>query len=44
MIGIEDSMVGYSALKHHTDLIYIYENEKLFKNNDCFFNNALHAA
>lgn len=36
MIGIEDSVVGYSALKLHTDLIYIYENEQLFKKNDCF--------
>jgi len=36
IVGIEDSMVGYSALKHHTDLIYIYENEQIFKRNDCF--------
>jgi len=36
IIGIEDSMVGYKALKEHTDLIYIYNNETLFNNNDCF--------
>lgn len=36
IIGVEDSMVGYAALKNHTDLIYIYENEIVFKNNDCF--------
>jgi dTDP-4-dehydrorhamnose reductase len=31
IIGLEDSMVGYNALKHHTDLIYIYDNEIIFK-------------
>lgn len=36
IIGIEDSMVGYNALKKHTDLIYIYDNEKIFKTNDCY--------
>ena len=36
IIGFEDSMVGYTALKHHTDLIYIYDNENIFKNNDCY--------
>ena len=36
IIGIEDSMVGYKALKEHTDLIYIYNNETIFKNNDCY--------
>jgi len=36
IIGFEDSMVGYHALKHHTDLIYMYDNEEIFKNNDCF--------
>jgi beta-phosphoglucomutase-like phosphatase (HAD superfamily) len=39
IIGIEDSMVGYKALKEHTDLIYIYNNETIFKNNDCFLFN-----
>ena len=36
IIGIEDSMVGYKALKHITDSIYIYKSESIFKNNDCF--------
>ena len=36
IIGIEDSMVGYQSLKSVTDLIYIYKNELLFKNNDCY--------
>jgi dTDP-4-dehydrorhamnose reductase len=39
IIGIEDSMVGYKALKEHTDLIYIYNNETIFKNNDCYLFN-----
>ena len=36
MIGFEDSTVGYNALKHHTNLIYIYGNETIFKNEDCY--------
>jgi dTDP-4-dehydrorhamnose reductase len=36
IIGFEDSLVGYHSLKFITDIIYIYDNEKLFKNNDCF--------
>lgn len=36
ILGIEDSMVGYQSLKSVTDLIYIYKNESIFKNNDCF--------
>jgi beta-phosphoglucomutase-like phosphatase (HAD superfamily) len=36
VIGFEDSMVGYNALKHHTDLIYVYNNDNIFKNNDCY--------
>jgi dTDP-4-dehydrorhamnose reductase/beta-phosphoglucomutase-like phosphatase (HAD superfamily) len=36
IIGFEDSMVGYNSLKSHTDLIYIYNNETIFKNNDCY--------
>ena len=36
VIGFEDSMVGYSALKQQTDLIYIYNNTDIFKNNDCY--------
>lgn len=36
IIGFEDSMVGYDSLKNHTNLIYIYGNESLFLNNDCY--------
>ena len=36
IVGFEDSMVGYKALKNITDLIYIYNNESVFKNNDCY--------
>ena len=36
MIGFEDSMVGYNALKKHTDLIYIYGNERIFTHYDCY--------
>jgi beta-phosphoglucomutase-like phosphatase (HAD superfamily) len=36
ILGFEDSMVGYKALKQITDTIYIYNNEKLFKNNDSY--------
>lgn len=36
IIGFEDSVVGYKALKTCTDLIYIYDNESIFKNNDCY--------
>lgn len=36
ILGFEDSMVGYKSLKQLTDFIYIYENEELFKNNDCY--------
>jgi beta-phosphoglucomutase-like phosphatase (HAD superfamily) len=39
IIGVEDSMVGYKSLKHHTDLIYIYDNESIFNNNDCYLFN-----
>jgi dTDP-4-dehydrorhamnose reductase len=46
ILGFEDSMVGYKALKHHTDLIYIYENETIFKNNDGYlfddYNNLIY--
>ena len=42
IIGFEDSMVGYKALKEHTDLIYIYDNELLFEINYCYlFNDFL---
>jgi len=36
ILGIEDSIVGYQALKPHTDLIYIFNNETVFNSNDCF--------
>jgi dTDP-4-dehydrorhamnose reductase len=36
IIGFEDSVVGYNALKHHTDLIYIFNNELVFKEYDCY--------
>uniref|UniRef100_A0A6C0DNX8 RmlD-like substrate binding domain-containing protein n=1 Tax=viral metagenome TaxID=1070528 RepID=A0A6C0DNX8_9ZZZZ len=39
IIGIEDSMVGYNALKPNTDIIYIYNNTTIFKNNDCYLFN-----
>jgi len=39
IIGFEDSMVGYMALRPITDLIYIYKNEDVFKKNDCFLLN-----
>ena len=36
IIGFEDSMVGYKALKGVTDIIYIYNNETIFKQHDCY--------
>jgi dTDP-4-dehydrorhamnose reductase/beta-phosphoglucomutase-like phosphatase (HAD superfamily) len=39
IIGIEDSMVGYNALMPNTDIIYIYNNTSIFKNNDCYLFN-----
>jgi len=36
ILGFEDSMVGYNAIKSITDIIYIYNNEVLFKNNDSY--------
>lgn len=36
IIGFEDSMVGYKSLKQHTDLIYMYDNDIVFKQNDCY--------
>lgn len=36
IIGFEDSMVGYTALKYHTNIIYIFNNENIFKNEDCY--------
>lgn len=39
IIGFEDSMVGHNALKPHTDIIYIYNNQTIFNNNDCYLFN-----
>jgi dTDP-4-dehydrorhamnose reductase len=36
IIGIEDSSVGYNSLKQVTDIVFIYNNYKIFKTNDCF--------
>jgi uncharacterized protein involved in outer membrane biogenesis len=39
VIGFEDSLVGFKSLKQHTDFIYIFDNEHVFKCNDCFLFN-----
>lgn len=39
IVGIEDSYTGYLSLKNVTDIIYCYNNENLFKENDCFLFN-----
>jgi len=36
IIGFEDSMVGYNALKSLTDIIYIFNNQQIFEINDCY--------
>lgn len=36
ILGIEDSMIGYNALKPMSDIIYIYNNDQIFKTNDCY--------
>ena len=36
IIGFEDTTVGYESLKYITDIIYIFNNEDIFKNNDCY--------
>ena len=36
IIGIEDSLVGYNSLKSVADIIYIFDNETVFKKNDCY--------
>jgi nucleoside-diphosphate-sugar epimerase len=36
IIGIEDSLVGFRSVSAVTNIIYIYDNEKVFSNNDCF--------
>jgi HAD superfamily hydrolase (TIGR01509 family) len=39
IVGFEDSVVGYNALKNITDIIYVFDNEDIFKNKDCFLLN-----
>lgn len=39
VIGIEDSEVGFKALKDVTSLIFMVNNDNIFKNNDCFIFN-----
>jgi dTDP-4-dehydrorhamnose reductase/beta-phosphoglucomutase-like phosphatase (HAD superfamily) len=36
IIGFEDSLIGYNSLKQVTDIIFIYNNDTIFKTNDCF--------
>jgi dTDP-4-dehydrorhamnose reductase len=36
IIAIEDSYTGYKSIKDITDLVYIFNNEQVFKHNDCF--------
>jgi hypothetical protein len=42
IIGIEDSLVGFNSIKQITDIIYIYDNINLFKNNDCYLFHDFH--
>jgi len=39
IIGIEDSEVGFKALKDVTPLIFMVDNYNVFKNNDCYIFN-----
>jgi HAD superfamily hydrolase (TIGR01509 family) len=39
VIGIEDSEVGFKALKDVTSLIFMVNNDNIFKNNDCYIFN-----
>lgn len=39
IIGIEDSLVGYNSVKQLTDIVFIYDNDTIFKNNDCYLFN-----
>jgi len=39
IIGFEDSMIGYKALKPVTNIIYIYENNELYVKRDCYLFN-----
>ena len=36
IIGFEDSLVGYNSVKQVTDIIFIYNNDTIFKSNDCY--------
>jgi dTDP-4-dehydrorhamnose reductase/beta-phosphoglucomutase-like phosphatase (HAD superfamily) len=36
IIGFEDSLIGYNSLTQVTDIIFIYNNDTIFKTNDCF--------
>ena len=36
IIGFEDSLVGYNSVKQVTDIIFIYNNDTIFKTNDCY--------
>ena len=39
IVGIEDSEVGFKALKDVTPLIFMVDNYNVFKNNDCYIFN-----
>ena len=39
IVGIEDSEVGFKALKDVTSLIFMVNNDNIFKNNDCYIFN-----
>jgi len=36
IFGFEDSLVGYNSVKQLTNIVFIYDNDIIFKNNDCF--------
>ncbi|MAU37498.1 MAG: hypothetical protein CMD14_09075 [Flavobacteriales bacterium] len=36
IIGIEDSNVGFNSLKNVANIIYIFNNEEIYKKNDCY--------
>ena len=36
IIGIEDTNVGFNSLKDITNIIYIFNNESVFKKNNCY--------
>ena len=39
IIGIEDTLSGFEALKGVTDIIYIFNNDNVFKTEDCYIFN-----